>query len=152
LEFGGLTYNSALIENPHNESNSPKCSFSEAFGLTAACLYCNSAAARIRARDGLIRLFGIAHAMGLNIIGDLSMSARAAQIGCERASISKVATAWNLAHDLPPSFGQKSLEANQEYARSRRESVARASSQPSPVPPRGHERSLSPVPWRNRSV
>ena len=44
------------------------------------------------ARDGLIRLFGIAHAMGLNICGDLSMSARAAQIGCERASISKIAT------------------------------------------------------------
>jgi hypothetical protein len=81
------------------------------------------------ARDGLIRLFGIAHAMGLNICGDLSMSARAAQIGCERASISKIATAWNIAHDLPPSFGQKSMEANQEFARARRESV-RASSEP----------------------
>ena len=55
--------------------------------------------------------------MGLNITGDVSMSDRADQLGYERATLSKLAVQWNLAHDLKPSWHQKTAEANENYAR-----------------------------------
>jgi hypothetical protein len=70
-----------------------------------------------------IRLHGISYAMGLSIC-DTSMSDCADRLGVSRATISKVAVNWNAAHDLPPSFHQKSDEAIHSYAATRREVVA----------------------------
>jgi len=75
-------------------------------------------------RHVLVRLYGIAYGMGLNICGDTSMSARADQLGVTRQTLSKVARNWNDAHDLPPSFHQKPASAVAAYAKTRREVVA----------------------------
>jgi hypothetical protein len=71
-----------------------------------------------------VKLFGISYAMGLNCSGDLSMTERADQLGVVRATLSKVARAWNCAHDLPPSWHQKSAVAITSYAATRRRVVA----------------------------
>lgn len=75
------------------------------------------------ARAALIRLYGIAYGMGLSI-ADESMTDCADRLGVSRAIISKVAVSWNVAHDLPPSFHQKTEEACDLYAVTRREFVA----------------------------
>ena len=92
-------------------------------------------------RTALTRLFGIGYAMGLSICDGVSMTETADRIGCERASISKVATSWNISHDLAPAFGQKSVEANAHYAKARREVVQSNGSnghKPMPIPPARH--------------
>jgi hypothetical protein len=107
------------------------------------------------ARSALIRLFRINYAMGLSIASDgIPMSARADQLGCERAALSKIATAWNTAHDLRPSHLQKSVEANEEYARARREAV-QSSNGMTPhkkAQPFKSMHDLPAVPPRDRSV
>jgi hypothetical protein len=94
------------------------------------------------AQAALRRVYGIAYGMGLNVCGDVSMSERADQLGVERATLSKIACAWNAAHDLKPSFHQKTAEAQANYARVRREVV------------QGSKRNgaLPPVPTAGRSV
>jgi hypothetical protein len=74
-------------------------------------------------RSAKIKLYGIAFGMGLSIADD-SMTDCAARLGVSRATISKVATSWNTAHDLPPSFHQKSDESIHSYEVRRREVVA----------------------------
>jgi hypothetical protein len=74
-------------------------------------------------RSAKIKLFGIAFGMGLSIAEE-SMTDCADRLGVSRATISKVAVNWNTAHDLPPSFHQKSDEAVIHYAVTRREVVA----------------------------
>lgn len=87
--------------------------------------------------DGLVCLWGIAYGMGLTICGEVSMSARADQLGIERATLSKLATAWNISHDLAPSFHQKSAGANETYAAVRRAVVQSSNGDLPPVPQRG---------------
>jgi hypothetical protein len=89
------------------------------------------------ARAALCRLYGIAYAMGLNITGDVTMTERSDQLGYERATLSKIAVAWNTAHDLKPSWHQKAASANETYARVRRGVVQSNGAKPPPVPPRG---------------
>ena len=108
-------------------------------------------------RTALTRLYSIAYAMGLNVCGDLSMSERADQLGVERATLSKIACAWNTAHDLAPSFHQKSTGANETYARARRE-VVQSSNGTTPHKKARiksiakHNGELPPVPMAGRSV
>lgn len=85
----------------------------------------NALARNNDAREGLITLYGISYAMGLNICGETSQSARADSLGIERATLSKIGCAWNASHDLKPSFYQKTEGAGQRYADSRR-AVVRA--------------------------
>jgi hypothetical protein len=96
------------------------------------------------ARDGLVTLFGIAYAMGLNICDGMSMTERSDRLGVARATLSKIGVAWNQAHDLPPSFHQKSAEANQTFARKRREVVA--TSNGAELPPHSRARAFKPMP------
>lgn len=74
-------------------------------------------------RSALVKLYGVAFGMGLSI-ADETMSACADRVGVCRAALSKVACNWNAAHDLPPSFHQKSEEAIHSYAQTRRKVVA----------------------------
>ena len=89
-------------------------------------------------QHGLTKLYGIAYAMGLSICDGASMSETADRLAVERATISKVATAWNVSHDLKPSWHCKSTLANEHYATARRQVVQSNGSnghKPLPVPP-----------------
>ena len=85
-------------------------------------------------RAALCRLYSIAYAMGLNVTGDVTMTERADQLGYERATLSKLAVQWNLAHDLKPSWHQKAASANETYARVRRGVVQSNGAKPPTVP------------------
>ena len=61
-------------------------------------------------RDVKIRFFGICGALGLNLMDGRSWTELAAELGCERASLSKVATEWCAAHNLEHSFMMKKTE------------------------------------------
>jgi hypothetical protein len=75
-------------------------------------------------QHALVRLYGIAYGMGLNVCADVSMTDRADQLGVGRATLSKIGRVWNEAHDLPPSFHQKTAAAITSYAATRRQVVA----------------------------
>ncbi len=77
-------------------------------------------------RSAMVKLYGVAFGMGLSI-ADETMSACADRVGVCRAALSKVACNWNAAHDLPPSFHQKSEEAIHSYAQTRRNQVVASS-------------------------
>lgn len=94
--------------------------------------FANEMLRALTTRDGtvqhaLVRLYGIAYGMGLNCAGDVSMSDRADQLGVCRATLSKIGRTWNDAHDLEPSFHQKSAASIASYAQTRREQVVASS-------------------------
>ena len=79
--------------------------------------------------------------MGLVCVDGRSMTTIGESLGLSRATISKHARAFGQANDLEPSFYMKSDEAVEAYSEARLDSIAEA-----------NERSLPPVPSRNRSV
>jgi hypothetical protein len=69
------------------------------------------------------------------------MTERASLIGVSRAAISKVATDFCSANELPPSFYMRSEEAGESYRKARLQVVAASNGSvgngESPVPARG---------------
>lgn len=70
-----------------------------------------------------------AYALGLPSC-DVSMTARAVQLGCERASISKGSTAFCAANDLDPSWAMRREAATISYTKARVDSVKQSMALP----------------------
>jgi len=90
-------------------------------------------------RDVKIRFFGLCGALGLNLMDGRSWTDLAEEIGCERASLSKLGTEFVNAHNLDPSFMMRRPEACVAYTHSRLDSIAESNAKaklPS-VPPKG---------------
>ena len=76
-------------------------------------------------REIKIRFFGIAGALGLNLMDGRSFSSLAADIGCEKASLSKIACEFCRANNLEPSLMMKCTESSASFQRARFASIQR---------------------------
>ena len=99
--------------------------------------------------DVRVRFYGLSGALGLNIMDGRSFTQIADELGCSRASLSKLATEFCAAHALPSSFMMKSSGTMTSYQSARLDSIRRANGQRRAPAPRGE---VFPVPPRHRSV
>jgi hypothetical protein len=81
-----------------------------------------------------IRFFGIAGALGLNIMDGRSFTELADWIGCTKASLSKTACEFTKANNLEPSMMMKSSESSAAYQTARLASIKRnGNGTPAPI-------------------
>jgi hypothetical protein len=76
-------------------------------------------------REVKIRFFGVAGALGLNLMDGRSFTELADAIGCEKASLSKIACEFCRANNLEPSLMMKCAESSAAYQHARLQSIAR---------------------------
>ena len=71
------------------------------------------------AKDPRLAVYQIAYGLGAGICAGKSMKAKAAELGCTRAAISKGAVAFCREHGLPPSPYMKSQDSRASFLRAR---------------------------------